>query len=109
MQSRKADSTEKVWLNLIGQLPCIVCEMFHGADDTPAEIHHIDGKTKPNAHLKTIKLCAKHHRHKDNSHPKRWMSRHGDGKFKFQTRYIHELGLLDLQRHKVAELKMMLV
>lgn len=109
MQSRKADSTEQAWLDLIEQLPCIVCELFHGVDDSPAEIHHIEGKTKPNAHLRTIKLCSNHHRHSDTHHPKRWLSLHGDGKFRFRDRYVHELELLDLQRHKVAELTLRIV
>ena len=104
MKSRTADTEEKAWLDCLEQLPCIVCEFFHGEDDTPAETHHIDGKTKPKAHLKTIRLCDKHHRHKDNRHPKRWLSRHGDGKRIFQDRYLHEMKLLELQGKRVSEL-----
>ncbi len=109
MQSRRADSTEQAWLNLIDQLPCIVCELYHGVDDSPAEIHHIEGKTKPNAHLRTIKLCANHHRIQDTHHPKRWLSIHADGKSIFGDRYAPEPELLDLQRHKVAGIKLHLV
>ena len=99
--SRKALAHEAEWLGLIEQLPCIVCEVFHDEYDTPAETHHIDGQTKPDAHLKTIRLCTKHHSQKDNTRPKRWLSRHGDGKTIFQNRYFHEMDLLKLQQERV--------
>jgi hypothetical protein len=46
----------------IVELGCIACRVM-GFADTPAEIHHIDGKTKPNAHFLTIPLCPPHHRY----------------------------------------------
>jgi len=104
MQSRKANKEERAWLDLIEQLPCLVCDVYHHIDDTPAETHHINGRTKPQAHLKTIRLCANHHRLKDNHHPKKYVSRHGDGKALFQGRYTHEMRLLEIQEVKVAEL-----
>ena len=105
MQSRKADKEEKKWLNFLEQLPCIICDFYYCEPDTPAETHHFEGKTKPKAHLKTIRLCHRHHRIKDNHHPKRWVSVHGDGKFKFQDRYMPLPDLLKLQTERVGVLK----
>ena len=51
------------------QLGCIVCRLYHGAKDSPAEIHHLDGKTKHNAHYRVIPLCAHHHRQGDEYAP----------------------------------------
>jgi hypothetical protein len=109
MQSRKADKEEKIWLNLIAQLPCIVCDFYYCETDSPAETHHLEGKTKPKAHLKTIRLCHKHHRVKDNNNPQRWVSLHGDGKNKFKKRYMDLAILLKMQVTKVEELKSSIV
>jgi len=109
MQSRSPTAEEKEWLNLLAQMPCIVCSECHGVHDSPAEIHHINGKTRKNAHLKTIALCSKHHRHKDNNHPSRWISRHGDGRTIFQEKYMNEYALLDRQREAVAKMRLNIV
>lgn len=45
----------------VGHLGCIVCRTHLGVFQPEASIHHIDGRTKPNAHLNTIPLCALHH------------------------------------------------
>lgn len=74
------------------ELGCIVC-----LDDetyTPPAIHHIKGQAKPGCHDWTIPLCAKHHQHKDNQKPQRWISRHGDGRAAFEDAYGAESALL---------------
>ena len=74
------------------ELGCIVCLDYDIY--TPPAIHHIDGKTKEGCHNLTIPLCEKHHQHKDNESPQRWVSRHGDGKAAFVNSYGSEYALL---------------
>ena len=57
-----------------------------------ASPHHIDGKTKPNAHLKTIPLCGLHHQIPGGTH----VSRHGDGRYRFEQAYGSEIELLKI-------------
>jgi len=61
VQGRTPTATEKKWLSEISQLNCIVCKNM-GLGESPADIHHIDGSRKENAHLKTIPICPPHHR-----------------------------------------------
>lgn len=89
MKGRTPTAEEKAWMNAIADMGCVICsnewEIF-----TPAEIHHIDGKTKPGAHLYSIPLCYKHHREgSDNS---TYTSRHPH-KFRFEQRYGSEANL----------------
>jgi hypothetical protein len=46
----------------IVQLGCIACIVM-GVEETPAEVHHVYGKTAPDAHFWTIPLCPSHHRY----------------------------------------------
>lgn len=75
-------------------LGCIVClidlDLF-----TPCGIHHIDGQTKTGCHQKTLGLCGNHHQIPDNNKPKRWISRHGDGRAAFEAAYGTEQELLE--------------
>lgn len=106
MKGRAATAEEREWLDLVAQSPCLICKHFHDAPDSPAEIHHLDGKTVEGAHKRTIALCARHHRYADTAYPKRWISRHRDGKHAFEERYIPEEALLALQaleNHKIRE------
>jgi len=77
-------------MDSICQLGCIVCRL-HLDCETPAEVHHIDGKTKPEAHLKTIPLCFHHHREGVNNDT--YVSRH-PYKAEFVKRYGTEEELL---------------
>ena len=58
MKGRQPNKQEKLWMDSISQVGCIVCKLLYDAY-TPAEIHHIDGKTKkasedyPGCHLLT--------------------------------------------------------
>ena len=60
MKGRTPTAKEKAWMNAIRELNCIVCRN-EGLGATPAAIHHIDGKTKPDVHFKTLPICAIHH------------------------------------------------
>jgi len=104
MKGRTPTTREKEWMAAARETGCIVCSEFLGVD-TPAAIHHIDGKTKPDAHYMTIPLCGKHHQEKDNHRPKRWISRHGDGRIAFEDEYGCESELLSLTLAAVGTLE----
>ena len=105
LQGRTPTKEEREWFELVSQLPCIVCANYHGVKDTPAEIHHVNGRTVELAHLQIIPLCTPHHRTPDNRNPKRWISRHGDGKAAFERRYISEKELLVLTAREVERVQ----
>jgi hypothetical protein len=98
MKGRKPNAAEKLWMDKAADAGCIVCRL--NGIESPAEIHHIDGKTKEGAHFHTIGLCPLHHRIPDTHKPKRWISRHGDGIKAFEAEYGTEnelyLELLDI-------------
>ena len=96
MKGRQPNKQEKLWMDSISQVGCIVCKVHYDCF-TPAEVHHIDGKTKPGAHLKTIGLCYRHHREGVNN--EMYVSRH-PFKAEFVKRYGTEMDLLE----KVKEL-----
>lgn len=62
MKGRTPSSAEKRWMDDICQIGCIACIVM-GVEETPAEVHHIHGKTAPNTHFWTIPLCPPHHRY----------------------------------------------
>ena len=61
MKSRNPTRAEREWMDAITNHGCVVCQREFGIF-TETEIHHLDGKTKPGAHLKSIPLCYRHHR-----------------------------------------------
>ncbi len=84
---------------MLRELGCIVC-LRHLELFTPPEIHHIDGKTKPDCHQKTLGLCTPHHRIKSNV--QQWISRHGDGRAAFEKAYGTEQELLELTNELIS-------
>lgn len=64
-------------MDAICEIGCIVCRLELGVV-SPACPHHIDGKTKPGAHLNTIPLCGPHHQVA--SPTGEWATRHGPGR-----------------------------
>jgi len=102
---RTPTKEEQEWLDLSHQVPCLACKHYAEAPDTPAEYHHTRGKTEPGAHLDGFSLCERHHSIPDNFHPKRWISRHGDGKRLFELRYCSEREFIKLQRAEVEAIK----
>lgn len=75
MKGRTANAAEKRHMDRVCALGCIVCLEFYDVE-SPAEPHHIDGKTVPNAHLRTLPLCPRHHRVPGEG----YATRHGPGK-----------------------------
>ena len=92
MKGRQPTKAERQHMDRICQLGCVVCRKDMDVF-SPAEVHHITGKTTPDAHMKTIALCSRHHRIKSNDGA--WVSRHGDGRSAFEARYGRENDLLD--------------
>ncbi len=83
MKGRNATSKEKIHMDKVRQLGCIVCRL-QGMYGVPAEIHHIEGKTKLNAHFIILPLCFEHHRMGSDKEP---ISRHP-----YKTRFVEAYG-----------------
>lgn len=68
MIGRAPTKAEKEWMDAARSLGCMACIVSGKIKpySVPAEytaIHHVDGKTKPDAHFLTIGLCPAHHQH----------------------------------------------
>jgi hypothetical protein len=94
----KADKDRGVKLRELG---CIVC-LLELQIFTPTAIHHIDGKTKPRCHQKTIGLCGRHHQVPDNEKPPRWFNFHGK-RMEFELTYGTEDYLLSETNRLINE------
>lgn len=95
MQGRNPTAKEKVWMDHAVQVGCIACILVGKiqAFTVPVEytsIHHIDGKTKPGAHRKSIPLCHGHHQRDENA-------RHVN-KTRFEMEFGTEAELLEATR-----------
>lgn len=99
MQSRTPTKAEKEWLDAICQLGCVVCNIFLHVH-SPAEPHHLEGRTKKGCHFKTIPLCPPHHRNPGKGHISR-----ADGKKLFERTYMPESELLKQTEILVEEQK----
>jgi rubredoxin len=97
MKGRNPNKKEKIWMDSISTLGCIVCRLHYDCE-SPAEIHHIDGKTKPDAHMNTIPLCYRHHREGVNNDL--YVSRHP-----YKTEFIERYGT---EEHLLEEVKKLL-
>lgn len=60
MVGRTPSAEEKSIINKISSLPCIACYQ-HGVITDVVSYHHIDGRTKKEAHKKGLPLCGNHH------------------------------------------------
>lgn len=97
MKGRQPNAEEKRWLNAIVNFGCIVCYLELNVF-TEASPHHLDGRTKPDAHLKTTPLCSRHHQIPGPG----YKSRHGDGKAQFEAAYGTESYLLSMTSRAVG-------
>jgi|TARA_R100000963_G_C4550962_1_gene43935 hypothetical protein len=88
LKGRSPSGKEIEHMDRVSRLGCIVCrnEGFFN----PAEIHHVDGKTKKNCHFKVLPLCYEHHRKGSDKEP---ISRHPYKK-RFEKAYGTEESLL---------------
>ena len=60
MKGRNPSVAEKRFHDRLASLGCIACRV-DGHDNPIVSIHHIDGRTKPGAHMRVLPLCAGHH------------------------------------------------
>lgn len=91
MKGRPPTADEKRFMDQMGELPCIAC-LKDGWTNRVISLHHIDGRTKPGAHLLVLPLCGPHHQQDDTDLRQR-ISLHGR-KATFQARYGTERELL---------------
>jgi len=75
MKGKTLTKTEKQLHSDLRNIGCCVCRFVYDADmdfgnvESVTAIHHIEGKTKPNAHSVVIPLCAQHHQHGTKQQP----------------------------------------
>ena len=60
MKGRAPIKAEIDFHNQLAQLGCIAC-WLDGNYNPVVSIHHMDGRTKPGAHMKVLALCSGHH------------------------------------------------
>jgi hypothetical protein len=82
LAGRTPTAEEKRHLNRVTALGCIICQIYRN-QHTPAEPHHLDGKTKPGCHFKILPLCPPHHRL-----PGKGYVSWADGKKAFEAEYM---------------------
>lgn len=90
MKGRSPTAEEKAWMDKAGGIGCIACRKM-GVYQPEVSLHHIDGRTKPGAHLKTIPLCGQHHQLGADTGP--FISVH-PWKARFEAAYGTQLELL---------------
>lgn len=74
---------QKRWHDLLAQvIGCVCCAADGHGFNSYVSIHHIDGRTKPDAHWLVLPLCEPHHQ--DNGaalavhpHKRRWEAHYG--------------------------------
>ena len=84
-------------MDAVRGLGCIVCAPY---GFRPAAIHHVDGKTKPDAHFKVLPLCWDHHQGGNDDGA--FISRH-PYKARFEAAYGTETELLIQVEIKLQE------
>ena len=99
LPGRKPTEDEARYLDDVASLGCIICLLYLNIKDSPAEIHHVDGKTKEGCHHRVLPLCDKHHRNRGKGYTSR-----ADGKKAFEAAYMPEEDLIELTR-KAVELR----
>ncbi|WP_416340604.1 Ref family recombination enhancement nuclease [Pantoea eucrina] len=113
LKGRTPTAAERVVMDALGKLPCIAC-LQHGKESQLISLHHIDGRTKPGAHLLQIPLCNHHHQHAAPAHVRAefpWLVPvHADGttggKAKF-TKYNGTESELLVKAYKMASIKLL--
>lgn len=83
-------------MDAVASIGCIIC-LLYLYTESPAEIHHTEGKTKEGCHFLILPLCPPHHRHPGNG---KYVSR-ADGKKAFEEAYMPEQDLIIVVRHTV--------
>lgn len=98
-KGRTPTAEEARFMDRIACLGCVACAK-DGIINPWVSLHHIDGRTKPGAHMLVLPLCAPHHQ-QDDSDPVGRVSVHGR-KAEFVARYGTELELLAEAKQKLG-------
>ena len=48
------------WGRLVSEVGCVACRI-DGRINHYVSIHHVNGRTKPGAHMQVLPLCGAHH------------------------------------------------
>jgi len=94
MKGKPPNKAEKLYHDqLCSLVGCIACRI-DGNLNFYVSVHHIDGRTKPGAHLKVLPLCAPHHQ-QDDADPAGRIAVHPN-KARFEEKYGRQMYLNDL-------------
>lgn len=99
MKGRAPTAAERAFMDKIASLGCLACAK-DGVVNPWISLHHIAGRTAPNAHLLVLPLCAEHHQH-DDSDPRGRVGVH-PFKAKFEARYGSQIELLAEAKQKLG-------
>jgi hypothetical protein len=89
MKGKAPTKAEKQFHDRVASLGCIACKKENFFNPW-VSIHHIDGRTKPGAHMKVLPLCGPHHQDSGDS---RFISVH-PWKARFEFKYGTQEDLL---------------
>jgi hypothetical protein len=91
VKGRATTKAEREFQHAVCGLGCIACRK-DGHENPFVSPHHIDGRTKPGAHMKVIPLCAGHHQ--DGTGPDKSMIAVHPYKARFEAKYGRQEQLL---------------
>jgi hypothetical protein len=91
VKGRPPTTDEARFISAIADLGCMACR-YDGWSNPDVSVHHIDGRTKPGAHLLVLSLCAGHHQDGTATNPT-LIAVH-PYKARFEARYGSQLALL---------------
>lgn len=91
MKGRSVTKAEREFWHKIAGLGCVACRIDGNANPF-VSIHHIDGRTKPGAHMKVLALCGPHHQ-QDDTDPMGRIAIHPN-KARFEEKYGTQYELL---------------
>ncbi|WP_332872977.1 Ref family recombination enhancement nuclease [Bordetella bronchiseptica] len=91
MKGRSPTAAQKRFHDLLCQhVGCIACRK-EGLFNSWVSVHHVDGRTKPEAHWLVLPLCAGHHQDGTGG---QWMIAVHPHKARFEAKYGRQRGLL---------------
>lgn len=91
MKGSTPTKADKALWNRMAGLGCVACHK-DGIANSLVSIHHIDGRTKQDAHKKVLPLCAPHHQ-QDDTDPMGRIAVHPN-KARFEAKYGKQCDLL---------------
>lgn len=96
LPGRAPTAEEQAYMDAVASIGCIICLLYLHLE-SPAEIHHTEGRTDEGCHFLILPLCPPHHRWPGNG---KYVSR-ADGKKAFEEAYMPEKDLMIVVREAV--------